>query len=160
LCAHDRALADFSEAIRLDPADADSYNNRGLTYAAKGDRDRAIADYSTAIRLAPDDPAAFLNRGLIYAARDDLGRAIADQPLPDRHQRSAPDLTGPYRGGAIDEIRLQRAEQQPSRIIGAWPRFVLGSAGDLSQLLQHEVSDGSVLAAFDGALELPHQQRL
>src|SRR5437588_5235019 len=38
----DRAIADFSEAIRLDPKDAATYNGRGLAYEAKGETDRAI----------------------------------------------------------------------------------------------------------------------
>ena len=53
-------------------------------------------------------------------------------------------------------------KQQPRRIVAARPHFLvfLGPAHDLAQLLQHEVGDGCVLAALDGALELPHQQRL
>ena len=89
-----------------------------------------------------------------------LGRAVAVQPLPHRQQRRAADLTRPYRGIAFDEKWLERAEQQPRRIVGARPRFVVGSAHDLAQLLEHEGRDRGVFAAFDGALELPHQQRL
>jgi lipoprotein NlpI len=40
----DRAIADFSEAIRLDPNYAEVYYLRGVTYGNKGDLDRAIAD--------------------------------------------------------------------------------------------------------------------
>ena len=47
----DRAIADYSEAIRLDPTFARAFNNRGAAYAAKQDYDRAIADYNQAIRL-------------------------------------------------------------------------------------------------------------
>ena len=63
---NDRAIADYAEAIRLDPEDAFAYNGRGNAYQvkrdkdgakhvdrAKGDNDRAIADYSEAIRLDP-----------------------------------------------------------------------------------------------------------
>jgi Flp pilus assembly protein TadD len=34
----DRAIADFSEAIRLDPPLASAYHDRGVTYRAKADR--------------------------------------------------------------------------------------------------------------------------
>ena len=37
---HDKAIADFTEAIRLDPKDATAYNNRGASYAEKGDHDK------------------------------------------------------------------------------------------------------------------------
>src|ERR1700730_10781316 len=38
----DRAIADYSEALRLDPKDAFAYTNRGSAYYAKGDLERAL----------------------------------------------------------------------------------------------------------------------
>src|SRR6478609_5042777 len=49
----DRAIADYTEAIRLDPKFAVAYANRGLAHSDKGDTRRAIADYNEAIRLDP-----------------------------------------------------------------------------------------------------------
>ena len=74
----DRALADFTEAIRLDPKKAGPYNDRGNVYDEKGDRTRALADYAEAIRLNPNDPLPFNNRGMVYAAQNDYDHAIAD----------------------------------------------------------------------------------
>jgi tetratricopeptide (TPR) repeat protein len=74
----DRAIADYSEAIRIDPVDADAFTSRGVAYRAKGDNDRAIADFNEAIRLDPKDAVAFNNRGYAYSAKGDLDRAIAD----------------------------------------------------------------------------------
>src|SRR6476659_3499226 len=37
----DRAIADYSKAIDLNPGDANYYNNRGVAYRGKGDIDRA-----------------------------------------------------------------------------------------------------------------------
>ena len=45
----DDAIADFSEAIRLDPQWA-RYNNRGIAYSHKGDDERALADFDEAVR--------------------------------------------------------------------------------------------------------------
>ena len=50
---NDRAIADYDEAIRLDPKFARAFINRGNAYRDKGDNDRAIADYNEAIRLDP-----------------------------------------------------------------------------------------------------------
>ena len=50
---HDKAIADYSEAIRVDPKEADAYINRGSVFESKGELDRAIADFSQAIRLDP-----------------------------------------------------------------------------------------------------------
>ena len=50
----DAALADLTEAIRLNPNDANAYNLRGVVYLEKRDTERAIADYTEAIRLDPN----------------------------------------------------------------------------------------------------------
>ena len=49
----DRAIADYSEAIRLDPKFANAYINRGVAYRAKLENDRAIADFDEAIASIP-----------------------------------------------------------------------------------------------------------
>jgi len=69
---YDGAIADFSEAIRLDPKFAIAFSGRGLAYSAKGDHDRAIADFNEAIRLDPKSRIAFYNRGLAYDAKGGL----------------------------------------------------------------------------------------
>ncbi|MCW6512268.1 tetratricopeptide repeat protein, partial [Lichenifustis flavocetrariae] len=74
----DRAIADYTAAIGLDPGHADAYYNRGAAYVQKGDFDRAIADYSAAIGLNPGHANAFYNRGAAYGNKGDLNRAIAD----------------------------------------------------------------------------------
>ena len=44
---HDRAIADLSEAIRLDPKSAAAYGNRAAAYRIKGENDRALSPSST-----------------------------------------------------------------------------------------------------------------
>lgn len=75
---YDRAIADYTEAIRLDPKYVLSYNNRGNAYLDKGDSDRGIADYNQAMRLDPKDALAYYNRGNAYYDKGDDDRAIAD----------------------------------------------------------------------------------
>jgi tetratricopeptide (TPR) repeat protein len=75
---YDHAIADYTEAIRLDPKYALAHINRGNAYKVKGDYDRAIEDYSEAIRLDPEDALAYFKRGNAYEAKKDYGRAIVD----------------------------------------------------------------------------------
>src|SRR5262249_17774313 len=75
---YDRAIADYSEAIRLVPTNAPAFFGRGSAYVNKGDNDRAIADYNEAIRLDPKFAFAFNNRGFAYFRKGDPDRAIAD----------------------------------------------------------------------------------
>ena len=75
---YDRAIADASEGIRLDPKGAKLYANRGSIYYEKGDYDRAIADASEAIRLDPKIIMAHSNRAAAYMRKGDIERSIAD----------------------------------------------------------------------------------
>ena len=75
---HDRAIADYTEAIRLDPKDGRVFNNRGFAYALKGEYDRAIADYNEAIRLNPKEAQIFNGRGNAYSNKKEYDLAIAD----------------------------------------------------------------------------------
>ena len=72
-----RALADYSEAIRLKP-DAHALYNRGNIWASKKDYFRALADYSEAIRLDPNDADYYHNRGNIWLGQKDYVLAVAD----------------------------------------------------------------------------------
>src|SRR5215210_4873775 len=74
-----RAIADYTEAVRLAPSDGAVYTNRGRAFEKKkGELDRAIADYTEAIRLSPKRVAALANRGLAFLNYGDPDRAIAD----------------------------------------------------------------------------------
>src|SRR5215510_7369950 len=60
---HDRAIADYTKAIEINPQYGDAYNNRGAAYQDKHKHDRAIADYTKAIEINPQYGDAYLNRG-------------------------------------------------------------------------------------------------
>ena len=84
------ALADLSEAIRLDSSNADYFNNRGNVYSLQGDYDKAIDDLNQAVRLAPDSfksyenrAEAYLRKGITGLARDDLNKALSLDPDAD-----------------------------------------------------------------------------
>ncbi len=74
----DRAIADYSQAIALDPKFAAAYNIRGIAYYRKGEVDRAIADYSRAIALDPKSADSYIDRGNAYEKKDEHDRTIAD----------------------------------------------------------------------------------
>lgn len=75
---YDRAIADYSEALRINPQYAVAYYNRGLAWRNKRDYDRAIADYSEAVRINPKNADAYNNRGIVWSDKRDYDRAIAD----------------------------------------------------------------------------------
>ncbi len=75
---YDRAAADFTRAIEVDPNYPMGYGNRANAYAMKGEDDRAIASYDQAIRLDPNYTAAYTGRGLIYERKGNIEQARRD----------------------------------------------------------------------------------
>ena len=82
----DRAIADYSEAIRLNPKYSFALNNRGILYSDKRDYDKAIADYSEALRLAPNYAIALCNRG---RAKLKINEASGSEDIAKARQLSA-----------------------------------------------------------------------
>jgi lipoprotein NlpI len=74
----DSAIADYNEAIRLDPRFPQAYLNRGGAERGKGEYDRAIADYNEAIRLDPQYALAIISRGAAEYLAGRLDAAAAD----------------------------------------------------------------------------------
>src|SRR5262249_45106229 len=75
---YDKALADCSEAIRLNPQEANSYERRGACYFRKQEFDKAVADFTEAIRLSPKGAENYNHRGLAYFGKGDYDKAVAD----------------------------------------------------------------------------------
>jgi tetratricopeptide (TPR) repeat protein len=74
----DKAIAEYSAAIALEPETIPSYVNRGSVYLEKGDYDRAIADYDTVLKIKPDDAMTYNNRGWSYFMKGDWEKAVED----------------------------------------------------------------------------------
>jgi tetratricopeptide (TPR) repeat protein len=74
----DGAMAEFNQAIRLNPKNAIAYFNRGRVKETEGDLDGAIADFTQAIGFNPRYAAAFKNRGNGGRRKGDLSGANAD----------------------------------------------------------------------------------
>jgi hypothetical protein len=74
---YDKAISDFTEAIRLDPNLALAYLDRGYAYSHYGNPDKAISDYNDAIRLDPHLALAYFNRGTAYQNQGNLDKAIS-----------------------------------------------------------------------------------
>lgn len=74
----DRAIADYTKAIGLDPGNALAYAGRGIQYGNKALYDRALADENKSIALDPTNSRTYNNRGIIFMAKGLYGQAIAD----------------------------------------------------------------------------------
>lgn len=99
---HDGAVADFSEAIRVDPSLAEAYLLRGQAWLRRNQPAQAVADFTDALRLEPvnlivqgsvirnhvlrprardratHDAIAYFGRGFAQSLSHNLDAAIAD----------------------------------------------------------------------------------
>jgi tetratricopeptide (TPR) repeat protein len=112
---YDKAIADFDQAIRLDPKFAPAYHNRGLAWWHQKEYDRAIADYSEAIRLDPKDAAAYYNRGNAWSDKKEYDKALADYSEVIRFDpRYAPPTTTAPGSGRRVPMRSTAMASGPS----------------------------------------------
>ena|GEM_PF-879167 len=74
-----KALADFNQAIGLDPKSARAICDRAiLEDVLLQQPNKALADYNEAIRLAPEFQRAYVNRGVHFLEQHDYDRAVLD----------------------------------------------------------------------------------
>jgi tetratricopeptide (TPR) repeat protein len=74
----DRAIADFSEALRLGSKDPGAYAGRAAGYIRKGDVDRALPDLNEGLRLDPRHPGVRNVFGYYYGKKGDYERALTE----------------------------------------------------------------------------------
>ena len=74
----DRAIADFDEAIRIDPVRPFLLELRGNAWLAKHDYPKAIADYERALQLNPKLIPAYVGRASAHFAKGGFDAALAD----------------------------------------------------------------------------------
>jgi lipoprotein NlpI len=137
----DRAITDFSEAIRLDSGNPDSFVSRGSAYYAKGDAGRAIANFDEALRVDPINVQAYFNRGLVnFYSRS------KEAALDDLYQVRALDPTYPYAALWLDiverrsNVRSRLPEARSQLDMASWPAPVI-------RLFMGEITAADTLAA-------------
>src|SRR5262249_16119380 len=68
---YDGAIADYDEALKLDPLYALAWMNRGSARQGKGEYAQALADFAEATRLNPKAPEGYAHRAWVLATCPD-----------------------------------------------------------------------------------------
>ena len=74
----DKAIADFSNAIRIDPQDAFSFRARSWCWSGKEEYDKAIDDLTEAITIDPKNASSFSFRAQCWSGKEEYDKAIDD----------------------------------------------------------------------------------
>jgi tetratricopeptide (TPR) repeat protein len=154
--AYDRAIADITEAIRLDPGNARAYQERAGAYHQKGDYDRAIADFTKAIQLDSEYHAAYNNRGLAYSHKGEYDNAIADL---NHAIRLDPDRATVYRnrGGVYrGKGDYDKAIADLDHAIRLDPAYAI-AYNERGYIYNRKGEYDSAIADFDRAIELDYE---
>ena len=102
-----KAIADFTQSIKLNASDPAAYRNRGFSYAQTAEYDLAIDDYNQTIKLKPDYASIYYDRGWTYAGKDDHARALNDYNRAIELDQDNPDLFND-RGSSYRRARRSR----------------------------------------------------
>lgn len=133
------ALADYADAIRLDPGAPKTYFNRALALSALGRIEAARADLDSAIHLDPGYAKAYARRGL---DRLDVEPAAAIDDII-RAKELSPDL-----GLDANQKRQRNSEDKPPLTLAAR----LATAG--GKLAENPADTSRARKAYEFALRL------
>lgn len=121
---YETAIADFDDAIRLQPNYAEAFGNRGAAKFNIKDYQGALNDYNAALKVFPENQA-------LINLKVQAEQAIAEQAIAEQANQAS-------RAAAINQIRSQAALggdfADPSTMImrNAQQKGLVPSGGDLS----------------------------
>lgn len=91
----DDAIAEYRNALRLNPRNINVLNSLGVCFGVRGDYDKALTAFSAATKIDPKEVLALYNAGLVHLLREDRQTAL------EIWLKAAP------RGSEIFELNIQ-----------------------------------------------------
>jgi len=126
---HYKAIADYTEALKLDSGNPQVYYERGNAFSAIQQYQNAIADYDRTVKLAPHFPEGYEQRAAAYLALGQHSNAIEDYEAALRFNSPNPEIynkrTMAYKQRASSSFANQHYREaiaDYSRAIEAQPR--------------------------------------
>lgn len=104
---YDKSIADLSQAVRIDPDDADIWNNYGLYLGEAGKLKESLDALNKAIALKPGFAKAVYNKGNAWAKAGDFRNALKEYT---EALAMNPDYTDALNNSGNCYIMLQRPD--------------------------------------------------
>jgi protein O-mannosyl-transferase len=147
------AIAQYQQALKLDPNASAAHHNLGLVLQAQGKAQEALAEFQTALRLQPDYESAEYHLANRLADSGQLDEAIAHYQAA---LRLDPKRVETYNGLGICyamQGKLPEAEQQFREAIRLNPEFA-GAQSNLANALGAQDKLDEAIAHYEKALQL------
>ena len=159
---YDQALADFNEAIRLNPGYAPAYASRAQAWARKHYRDREIADCSLAIERDPSNANYRVARAESWSAQGMHKRAMADFADALRLEPNNPSIWVARGNEWRRDLKLDDAIADYTHALELNPRFwpayiARGNAWKQRRVFGRAIQEFSELIRLDPQNALAHQ---
>jgi tetratricopeptide (TPR) repeat protein len=179
---HDAALADFAQALRLDPTRAEIYVRRGQVWLAKREPDRALADFDEALRRdigdrsfysgvgmtqrderrtrdrTQHDSAAYLGRGQAWLQKGNFESALGEFDAAIRVNPGSPMLFAVRALARQERGDLDGAIADFSEVIRLNPNDA-GAYNRRGALWRTKGDEARALADFDAARKVKPERR-
>jgi len=148
------ALADFNQAIALNPRVARVWVNKGTVFAELNKNDSAYVCFERAIQLKPDYPEALSNRGGVLSREGDLAGAVEDF---SRAIALRPTFRDAYNNRALVYFKMgefEKAVADRRRVVDLDPRNPMNyvQMGSIALAYQQLGRQRDAVAAYDRAI--------
>jgi tetratricopeptide (TPR) repeat protein len=153
------AVAQYEEALRLDPDFADAHNNLGKSLAAAGRQAEAMAQYEDALRLKPDFAEAYYNLGnaQLRSGRTEEAMALYEKALAIR-----PNFAQAHNNLGValaDQGRSSEAVAQLEEALRLRPDYAEARSNLKDVLSSANSESAAALAAKPGPLQSDAAER-
>lgn len=132
----ERAVADFADAIRLNPKCALAYNNRGYLYLMQGQYEFALADLKKAVQLDPKHPNAYKNLAWLMATCPEAKYRDGERAI--EHAKIALELGGEKNAAWLDVLAAAFAEAGLFQEAIEWEQKAIAGATDRKCAAEYE----------------------
>jgi tetratricopeptide (TPR) repeat protein len=156
---YDQALADFSEAIRLNPDHAPAYTSRAQVWAKKHYRDREIDDYTEAIKRDPGNASYRVARAESWSAQGMHKRAMTDFEDALRMEPNNPSFWVSRGNEWRRHLKLDDAIADYSHALQINPRFAAANIARGNTWKQRREFDRAI-QEFSGLIQTDPQNAL